>query len=97
MGDDGLDPDAVEEIARLNEEIKRLRRIGKSFYQAKANLETMNGEELLFEAWADFGDEESPESVTKAIEEHGLGPMDAMSFMAYCAGYRRAAQFFKEL
>jgi hypothetical protein len=102
------DPEA--EIKRLKEElakqekrasdcqreITRLRGIGRGFYQAKANLETMN-ESLLFEAWADFGDEDSPASVTSVIEDHGLGPMDAISFMAYCAGFQKAAGFFKEL
>jgi 16S rRNA C1402 N4-methylase RsmH len=53
-------------------------------------------EEKLFELWADYGDEESPESVAKVIEDHGLRYFDSLSFMAYCAGFQKAASFFKE-
>jgi hypothetical protein len=104
------DYDAEEEIERLKREvqkeekrtqecqreIRRLRCIGRDFYQAKANLDNMN-EDLLFESWADFGDEESPEPVIEVIKEHGLGNVDAVSFKAYFAGYNKAASFFKDL
>jgi hypothetical protein len=104
------DYDAEAEIERLQRElrkeeerthecqreIKRLRSIGRNFYQAKANLDNMN-EDLLFESWANLYDGESPESVIKVIKEHGLENVDAVSFMAYCGGFHKAASYFKEV
>jgi len=52
--------------------------------------------EKIFEAWADFGDEECPEEVSRVIENHSLGSFDSISFMAYCAGFQKAESLFKE-
>jgi ParB family chromosome partitioning protein len=46
--------------------------------------------ERLFEIWTGFSDEESEQAVTRLIEEHGLGPMDGMSFSGFCNGYEMA-------
>jgi hypothetical protein len=46
--------------------------------------------ENLFEIWADFDDAEAPDEVIQLIETSGLGPVDAVSFAAFCYGYERA-------
>jgi hypothetical protein len=52
--------------------------------------------ENLFEVWADFGDAEAPDEVTRLIETSCLGPVDAVSFAAFCYGYERASQIAKK-
>jgi hypothetical protein len=46
--------------------------------------------------WADFDDAEAPGEVIGLIETSGLGPVDAVSFNAFCYGYYRAIQKIKE-
>jgi hypothetical protein len=53
--------------------------------------------ERLFEIWADFADDEAPAAVTELIDEKGLGAVDAVSFMAFCYGWRKALQTMEEL
>jgi hypothetical protein len=48
--------------------------------------------ENLFELWADFDDSESSEKATAIIEEKGLGPVDAVSFLAFCFGYEKTME-----
>jgi hypothetical protein len=48
--------------------------------------------EDLFEIWADFEDSQSGKEVKRLIEEHGLGPIDAVSFSAFCFGFNKAVQ-----
>jgi len=76
-------------------EIARLRGMEREFLKSKGMLEKMTFVKL-FDFWADFDDEESQEAVMEVIDEHGLGNIDAVSFMAYCAGFQKAASFFKE-
>jgi hypothetical protein len=52
--------------------------------------------ENLFEVWGDFDDAEAPVEVIRLIETSGLGPVDAVSFTAFCYGYERALQKAKE-
>ena len=76
-------------------EISRLRGIVRRFCDAQNSFEKMNYEKL-FGTWADFDDDESPAQVKELIEVNGLDINDAMSFMAYCAGFQRAVDLFKE-
>ena len=46
----------------------------------------------LFESWADFEDAESRDEVMKLIDEHDLGPVDSVSFAAFCYGYEKAVE-----
>jgi hypothetical protein len=46
----------------------------------------------LFEIWADFDDAEAPDGVTRLIETRSLGPVDAVSFTAFCHGYEQRAR-----
>jgi hypothetical protein len=48
--------------------------------------------EKLFEAWADFDDAQASDDVTRIIETNGLGPVDAVSFTAFCYGYEKATE-----
>jgi hypothetical protein len=55
------------------------------------NIKFANLEDL-FEIWADFDDSQSGKEVKRLIEEHGLGPIDAVSFSAFCFGFNKAVQ-----
>jgi hypothetical protein len=50
----------------------------------------------LFETWADFDDAEAPDEVVRHIDHSGLGPVDAVSFNAFCYGYERAVRKIRE-
>jgi hypothetical protein len=46
--------------------------------------------EKLYEIWGDFNNEEAPKAVTEIIDNRQIGPVDAVSFMAFCHGYKKA-------
>jgi hypothetical protein len=46
--------------------------------------------ETLFDIWADFDDANAPSEMTQLIETYGMGPVDAVSFAAFCYGHKRA-------
>jgi hypothetical protein len=46
--------------------------------------------ERLFNIWADFNDEDSPPEVTTLVESKGLGPVDSVSFMAFCNAWEKS-------
>ena len=48
--------------------------------------------EELFETWAGFDDAYSVNEVSKLIDEHDLGPVDAVSFAAFCYGYEKGVE-----
>jgi chromosome segregation ATPase len=79
------------EIARLRSALHEVRK----YCASEERLESLTAENL-FDIWADFGDEESPESVSKVLNARKLGPSDTISFIAYCAGFYKALQIFKE-
>jgi hypothetical protein len=76
-------------------EIRRLRSVIRGDREALQSALTINCQSL-FEAWADFDDAEAPDEVIRLIETSGLGPVDAVSFNAFCYGYYRAIQKIKE-
>ena len=82
--------------AECQKEIGRLRGIVRRLCDARKTLEETD-HNRLFESWADFDDDESPVSVAKIIDDEGLAPVDSVSFMAYCAGFQKAANIFKEV
>jgi len=101
------DYDAEAEIVRLKsevskeeartiecqKEINRLRNVVRYYLRVQEAI-TEPDYKKLFEAWGDFDDKESSPAVIAKSEE--LGPVDAVSFMAYCAGFAQAAELFKE-
>jgi hypothetical protein len=76
------------EIARLRNEVRKL-------VEREEELKAISPA-TIFESWADFDDEESPESVILVLQDRTLGHLDTISFMAYCAGFQKAASFFNE-
>ena len=46
----------------------------------------------LFEIWANFDDTETDNEVLKLLNENGLGPVDAVSFAAFCYGYEKGVE-----
>jgi hypothetical protein len=52
--------------------------------------------EKLFDMWADFDDAEAPDEVIRLIDESGMGPVDGVSFAAFCYGYEQAMRKLKE-
>jgi hypothetical protein len=76
-------------------EIRRLRSVireNREMLRNALNIDYQN----LFEAWADFDDAEAPDEVTRLIDTSGMGPVDAVSFNAFCYGYHRAIQKIRE-
>jgi hypothetical protein len=49
----------------------------------------------LFEVWADFDDADADSNIVQIIEEIGLGPVDAVSFISFCYGYEKAIQIIQ--
>jgi hypothetical protein len=76
-------------------EIRRLRSVIRENREAVQNAFTIDYQNL-FEAWADFDDAEAPGEVLRLIDHSGLGPVDAVSFNAFCYGYYRAVQKIME-
>jgi hypothetical protein len=83
-----------EEIKVCQAEIRRLRAVIRENRETPQNALTINYQSL-FEAWADFDDAEAPKEVIRLIETSGMGPVDAISFNAFCYGYYRATQKIK--
>jgi hypothetical protein len=52
--------------------------------------------EKLFEIWADFDDAEAATEAVQVVETNSLGPVDAVSFLAFCYGYEQALNKTKE-
>ncbi|GHV57808.1 hypothetical protein AGMMS49579_24200 [Spirochaetia bacterium] len=50
----------------------------------------------LFDMWADFDDAEAHDEVMRLISISGMGPVDAVSFAAFCYGYEQAMRKIKE-
>jgi hypothetical protein len=46
--------------------------------------------ENLFDIWSDFDDSEASDEVVRLIDNSGMGPIDAVSFAAFCYGYEQA-------
>jgi hypothetical protein len=86
---------ANEEIrtAECQREINRLRAIVINYVRIEEAI-TKPDYKKLFGLWGDFADEESPAEVVDKAES--LGQVDGVSFMAYCAGFAKAAELFKE-
>jgi hypothetical protein len=75
-------------------EIRRLRAAIRENRETLKNATAIDYQDL-FEAWADFDDAEAPKEVIRLTETSGLGPMDAVSFNAFCYGYYRAIEKIK--
>jgi hypothetical protein len=78
-----------EGIKVCQAEIKRLRPVIRKNRKLLQNAVIIDYPSL-FEARADFDDAESPGGVIRLIETSGMGPVDAVSFNAFCYGYYRA-------
>jgi hypothetical protein len=103
------DYDAEAEIERLQRELRkekertqecqreivRLRSTVRKYCESEVRLRAMKELEL-YDSWANFSDEKTPPSIIKIIKALSLGKRNAASFMAYCAGFRKATSFFKE-
>jgi hypothetical protein len=76
-------------------EIRRLRSVIRGDRETLKNAMNIDYQNL-FEAWADFDDAEAPDEVIRLIDHSGLGPVDAVSFNAFCYGYYRAIQKIRE-
>jgi hypothetical protein len=50
----------------------------------------------LFEIWAGFDDATASGEVLRVVEERQLGPVDCLSFYAFCYSYERAVEKLKE-
>ena len=74
-------------------EIKRLKDWAGRYEKALKEMASPDYSKL-FDIWADFDDEESPEVVKAKCES--LAPMDEVSFIGFCAGFTAAARLFKE-
>jgi len=95
---DRLKKEVANEERRTEEcqrEIARLRDVVKKLVEKEEKLQAISPA-TIFETWADLDDEESPESVVIELQNHTLGHLDTISFIAFCAGFQKAASFFKE-
>jgi hypothetical protein len=85
-----------DEITIFQTEIRRLRSVIRENQNALRTAVAVNYQNL-YEAWADFDDVEAPDEVIRLIEYSGLGPVDAVSFNAFCYGYVRAMRKIKDM
>jgi hypothetical protein len=76
------------------EEIRRLRAVIRE-NREKLNIATAISYQSLYELWTDLDDAEAPDEVSRIIEHSGLGPVDAVSFNAFCYGYCQAMRKIK--
>jgi hypothetical protein len=76
-------------------EIRRLRSAIRENHEALLNALIIDYQNL-YETWADFDDVEASDEVTRLIETSGMGPVDAVSFNAFCYGFYRAMRKIKE-
>jgi hypothetical protein len=77
------------------EEIRRLRAVIQE-NREKLKIATAISYQSLYGLWADLDDAEAPDEVNRLIEHSGLGPVDAVSFNAFCYGYYQAMRKIKE-
>jgi hypothetical protein len=84
MTDDKRLDRCQREINRLKSLIREYRRTLKTALYINYNS--------LYETWADFDDAQAPDEVLRLIDHSGLGPVDAVSFNAFCYGYERAVR-----
>jgi hypothetical protein len=84
-----------ERVKVCQAEIRRLRSVIRGNRETLQNALSIDCQNL-YEMWADFDDAEAPNEVTWLIETSGMGPVDAVSFSAFCYGFYRAIQKIKE-
>jgi hypothetical protein len=80
-----------ERMNACQAEIRRLRSVIQETMETAATIDYEN----LFEIWADFDDADAPGEVNRLIDHSGLGPVDAVSFNAFCYGFYRAMRKIK--
>ncbi|GHU97942.1 hypothetical protein FACS189483_05220 [Spirochaetia bacterium] len=84
-----------ESVRACQAEIRRLRRIVRDYAALIKDSLHIDYKEL-FELWGDFDDSAAANEVNQIIEDYGLGSYDAISFIAFCFGYEKAMENFKE-
>jgi hypothetical protein len=77
-----------ERLCTCQKEIQRLRAVIQEYRQTLETALHINYDSL-FETWTDFDDAESPDEVVRLIDASGMGPIDAVSFAAFCYGYEQ--------
>ncbi|GHV40914.1 hypothetical protein AGMMS49546_15740 [Spirochaetia bacterium] len=87
--------DDEERIKACQTEIRRLRKVVQEYETQLEKARTINYS-TLFELWGDFDDSEAADEVNEIVEDNGLGPFDAISFIACCFGYEQAMKKIRE-
>jgi hypothetical protein len=72
-----------EAVKVFRAEIRRLRAVIRENREALQRALALDCQSL-FDSWADFDDAEAPKEVIRLIETSGMGPVDTVSFNAFC-------------
>ncbi|MDR2741248.1 MAG: hypothetical protein LBB98_03735 [Treponema sp.] len=84
-----------ERLCACQKKIQRLRAVIREKQEAVKTAIQINYQSL-YETWADFDDAEAPDESVRLIDASGMGPIDAVSFAAFCYGYEQAMRRNKE-
>jgi hypothetical protein len=84
-----------ERLDTYRQEVKRLKTVIREYRQTLKTALRINYNSL-YDTWADLDDAQAPDEVLRLIDHSGLGPVDAVSFNAFCYGYERAVRKIRE-